>query len=155
MGLTGSIINVPIHMDVVQKSLPQSMDETLTIVVALKQHLQYKNAYQTGRVRVNIVMRALKELSSKNLYRVENICINEDWNHVLQEENANSTQNAETNTQSDTDGESNNENPTETLVHGLIESQRIRDLQDKIIELTPTEGKHVHLEFSRTNMQKK
>jgi hypothetical protein len=34
--LTGSIINVPVQMDVVQKALPQFMDETLTIAVALK-----------------------------------------------------------------------------------------------------------------------
>jgi hypothetical protein len=36
LGLTGSIINVPVQMDVVQKALPQFMDETLTIAVALK-----------------------------------------------------------------------------------------------------------------------
>jgi hypothetical protein len=78
-------------MDVVQKALPQSMNETLTIVVALKQCLQYKNAYHIGRVCVNIVMKALKQLTSRNLYMAENICINEDWNHVLQEGNANST----------------------------------------------------------------
>jgi hypothetical protein len=74
----GSIINVPIHMDVVQKALPQSMNETLTIVVSLKQCLQYKNAYQTGRVHVNIVMKALKQLTSRNLYMAKKICINED-----------------------------------------------------------------------------
>jgi hypothetical protein len=85
-------------MDVVQKALPQSMNETLTIVVSLKQRLQYKNAYQTGRVCVNTVMKALKQLTCRNMYMVENICINEDWNHVLQEGNANSMQNAETNT---------------------------------------------------------
>jgi exonuclease III len=34
----------------------------------------------------------------------------------------------------------NNEKPTETLVHGFIESQRIYDLQDKIIEVAPAEG---------------
>jgi hypothetical protein len=50
MGLTGSIINVHVHMDIVQKSLPQFMDETMTIAIALKRQLQYKNAYQTGRV---------------------------------------------------------------------------------------------------------
>jgi hypothetical protein len=36
--------------------------------------------------------------------------------------------------------DANNEAPTETLVHGLIESQRIYDLQDKIIEVAPAEG---------------
>ena len=36
MGLTGSIINVPVHMDIVQKSLPQFMNNTMTIAIALK-----------------------------------------------------------------------------------------------------------------------
>jgi hypothetical protein len=78
MGLTLSIINVLVHMDVVQKSFPQSMDETVAIVVSLKKHLQFKNAYEKCRVHVNIVMRALKELSSRNQYRDENISLNED-----------------------------------------------------------------------------
>jgi hypothetical protein len=34
----------------------------------------------------------------------------------------------------------NNERPTETLIHGFTESQCIRDLQDKIVELAPAEG---------------
>jgi hypothetical protein len=42
LGLTGSIITVPVQMDVVQKALPQFMDETLTIAVALKRQLQYR-----------------------------------------------------------------------------------------------------------------
>jgi hypothetical protein len=38
--------------------------------------------------------------------------------------------------------ESDNERPSETLVHGFIDSQCIHDLQDKIIEVAPAEGKH-------------
>lgn len=34
IGLTGSIINVPAHMDVVQKALPQYLSDTMTITVA-------------------------------------------------------------------------------------------------------------------------
>jgi len=36
IGLTGSIINVPVHMDVVQKALPQYLSDTMTIANALK-----------------------------------------------------------------------------------------------------------------------
>jgi hypothetical protein len=50
--------------------------------------------------------------------------------------------NANTNYESDTDNESESEIPTETLIHGFTESQHIHDLQDKIIELAPVEGKH-------------
>jgi hypothetical protein len=45
MGLTRSIINVHVQLDVVKKALPQFISDTLTIVVALKRFLQYKNAY--------------------------------------------------------------------------------------------------------------
>jgi hypothetical protein len=32
------------------------------------------------------------------------------------------------------------ETPAETLVHGFTDSQCIRDLQDKIVEIAPAEG---------------
>jgi hypothetical protein len=141
LGLTGSIINVPVQMDVVQIALPQSMDGTLTIAVALKRRLQYKNAYQTGKVRVNIVMRALQQLCSRSLYKAENISINKQWSFVLEQSNHNCIDNENSDHGSDMDIESDNEKSTETLVHGFIESQCIYDLQDKIIEVAPAEGK--------------
>lgn len=85
-------------------------------------------------------MKALKKLCSRSLYKAENICINENWAHVLQENNEYIVQNSNSDNESDTDSDANNEAPTETLVHGLIESQHIYDLQDKIIELAPAEG---------------
>ena len=36
IGLTGSIINVLVHMEIVQKALPQYLNDTMTIAVALK-----------------------------------------------------------------------------------------------------------------------
>jgi hypothetical protein len=36
VGLTGSIINMPIHMDIFHKALPQFMDEAMTFTIALK-----------------------------------------------------------------------------------------------------------------------
>ena len=140
MGLTGSIIKVPVQLDVVQKALPQFMSETMTNVVALKIRLQYNNAYQTSRVCVHIVMKALKELCSRTLYKAENICINENWNHVLEQGNDNSGQTFDTTSKFDTSDESKNERPTETLIHGFTDSQRIHDLQDKIVEIAPVEG---------------
>jgi hypothetical protein len=128
-------------MDVVQKALPQFIDDTLTIAVALKRRLHYKNAYQTGKVRVNIVMRALKELCSRSLYKDENISINKQWSVVLEQYNHTCIDNENFDYGSDMDIESDNEKPTETLVHGFIESQRIYDLQDKLIEVAPSEGK--------------
>jgi hypothetical protein len=132
---------VHVQLDVVQKALPQFMSETMTIVVALKRRLQYKNAYQTGRVCVHIVMKALKELCSRTLYKAQNICINENWNHVLEQGNDNSAQTFDTTSEFDTSDESENERPVETLIHGFTDSQRIHDLQDKIVEIAPVEGK--------------
>jgi hypothetical protein len=34
-----------------------------------------------------------------------------------------------------------NERPIETLIHGFTDSQRIHDLQYKIVEIAPVEGK--------------
>jgi hypothetical protein len=107
----------------------------MTIVVALKRCLQYKNAYQIGKVHVHVVMKALKELCSRALYKAENICINANWNSVLVEEHGNSAETLE-----NSSDESKNETHAETLVHGFTDSQCIRDLQDKIVKITPGEG---------------
>jgi hypothetical protein len=45
MGLTGSIINVLVQLDVVKNALPQFINNTMTIVVALKRRWKYKNSY--------------------------------------------------------------------------------------------------------------
>jgi hypothetical protein len=85
-------------------------------------------------------MKALKELCSRALYKAQNICINDNWNNVLAEEDANSAETLENASEFDTSDESENETPAETLVHVFIDSQCIRDLQDKIVEIAPVEG---------------
>ena len=106
MGLTGLIINVHVQVDVVQRLLPQFINNTLTIVVPLKRRLRYKNAYQTGKVHVHVVMKALKELCLRALYKAHNICINENWNDVLGEEDDSSAETLETASEFDTSNES-------------------------------------------------
>jgi hypothetical protein len=140
MDSTRSIINVPVQLDVVQKALPQFINNTITIDVALKRHLRYKNAYKTGKVRVHAIMNALKELCSRALYKAENICINGNWNSVLVEEHGNSADTLKNPSDFDTSDESENETPAETLVHGFIDSQCICDLQEKNVEISPVEG---------------
>ena len=102
--------------------MPQFISDTMTIVVALKILLQYKNAYQIGKVRVHVVMKELKELCSRALYKAQNICINENWNRFLVEEDANSTETLENSSEFDTTDESENETLAETLVHGFTDS---------------------------------
>ena len=93
MGLTGTFINVHVHMDVIQRALPQFVDETMTIAIALKKWLQYKISYQTGKVHVKTAMQALKELCSRHLYKNENVHINKEWDNALREKNNNTLQN--------------------------------------------------------------
>jgi hypothetical protein len=59
-------------------------------------------------------MKALKELCSRALYKSKNICINDNWNHVLEQGNDNSTQNFDTTSEFNTSDESKNEIPVET-----------------------------------------
>ena len=89
---------------------------------------------------MHVVMKALKELCSRALYKAQNICINENWNNVLGEEDENSPENLENDSENDTSDESENETPVETLVHEFNDSQCIRDLQDKIVEIAHVEG---------------
>jgi hypothetical protein len=141
MGLTGSIINVLVQLDVVKKALPQFNNNIITIVVALKRLLQYKNVYQTGKVCVHVVMKELKKLCSRALYKAKNICIiNANWNNVVIEEHGNSIETLENRSDSDTSDESKTETPAETLVHGFTDSQCISDLQDKIVEIAHGKG---------------
>ena len=87
-------------------------------------------------------MKALKELCSRALYKAQNICVNENWNSVLGEGDDNSAQTLKTTSEFDTSDQSENETLAETLVHGFTDSQCICDLQDKIVKIAPTEGKH-------------
>ena len=90
---------------------------------------------------VHIVMNALKQLCSMNLYKAENIRINREWDHILQTNNNNNIETSNNDSESETNySELEREMPTETLVHGFVESRRIHDLQDKLIELAPAEG---------------
>ena len=87
-------------------------------------------------------MKALKELCSRALYKAQNICINENQNIVLGEEDDNSVEILKNSSEFDTSDGSENETPVETLVHGFTDSQCIRDLQDKILEIALVEGDH-------------
>ena len=90
---------------------------------------------------VHIVMNALKQLCSMNLYKAENIRINREWDHILQTYNNNNIEIGNNDSDSETNySELEREMTTETLVHGFVESRRIHDLQEKLIELAPDEG---------------
>ena len=90
---------------------------------------------------VHIVMNALKQLFSMNLYRAENIRINREWDHILQTYNNNNIEIGNNDSDNETNySELKREMTTETLGHGFVESRHIHDLQEKLIELAPDEG---------------
>ena len=68
LGLTRSIINVPVNLNIVQKDLLLSLNNTSTILVSLKQRLEYKSVFQKGMVRPNIIIQALFEFAQTTLY---------------------------------------------------------------------------------------
>jgi hypothetical protein len=145
---------VPVQLDVVQKALPQFINNTITIVVALKRRLRYKNVYQTGKVRVHVVMKALKELCSRALYKAENICINGNWNNVLTEEHGNFADTLENPTDFDTSDESRMKH---LLKHWCMDSlihSAFMTCKTKLSKLHLARG-NVHLEYSRTNSLRK
>ena len=73
-------------------------------------------------MRVHAVMKALKELCSRALYKANNTCINENWNNVLGKEDDNSAETLKTSSGFDTSDKSKNETLAETLVHGFTDS---------------------------------
>ena len=85
-------------------------------------------------------MQALKEQCSIHLYKTENIHINKEQDNALGEKNNNALQNERYDNTYEIENESEDEKPTETLIHGFTDSQRMHDLKDKILEIAPTEG---------------
>ena len=142
IGLTGSIINVPVDMNIVQRALPQSINNTQTLDVSLKRCLKYKNAFQKGMVCPNVIMQALTQLTRTPLYKMHEVHINQDWQEVLQCTEENEDNSPQNTSETESDSEMENENPSETLIHGFTESRSIHNMEDKIIEIAPTEHKY-------------
>jgi hypothetical protein len=139
MGLTGGVINVPTDTSRIQHALPRDIKETDTIAVEIKKKLCYKSAYAFGRIRVHMVMKALKRLSKSMLYKMEKVVINENWKQMFNQfVDAYAT---DTDSEMDNDTNENTEEPiTKTLLHGFTDSHSIYDLQNNQINIAPAEG---------------
>lgn len=92
-----------------------------------------------GKVRVYIVMKALKQLCSRQLYKSEKICINTNWDQIV-EPNSEEMMKTIANDGENEAPESKTKNPTKTLVHAFIESHQTHGLQDRIFEVALDEG---------------
>jgi len=67
IALTGSVINVPSNLDIIQLALPRSVSDTMTIAVMIKRKMEYKHAFLSGNVRPKHLMIALKDLCNTPL----------------------------------------------------------------------------------------
>ena len=123
----------------IQCALPRDIKESDTVAVEIKKRLCYKNAYAFGRIRVHMVIKALKQLCKTMLYKMEKVKINKNWKQMFNE--------AKDAFASDSDEEVDNnidentiELVTKTLVHGFNDSHGIYDLQTNQEKIAPTEG---------------
>jgi hypothetical protein len=130
-------------MNIIQTVLPRSTNESYTIVIALKRHLQYRNAYQKGRVRPHVINNSLNELCKTTLYKMQNVKLNKNWNEHLYNLEEHITVTNSSSSDSDKDNCKNypKEMEIDTLIHGFIESRTIHSIQDKVIEIAPAKGK--------------
>ena len=139
LGLTRGVINVPTCINRIQSTLPRNIRETDTVVVAIKRRLKLKNSYAIGRVRIHIVMKALKQLCQTMLYKLEDVKIDNEWEKVFIENKE--SYDSETDIEHDcTDIDDLPEPITKTLIHGFIDAHTIYDLANKQINVAPAEG---------------
>ena len=87
LGLSGGVINVPADISRIQHALPRTLNESDTIAVAIKKNLKFRNAYAIGRIRGHIVIKALKQLFKRTLYKLENVMILEKWKEEFKKYN--------------------------------------------------------------------
>ena len=86
-------------------------------------------------------MHGLYELCKTLLYIQESIVIDQQWQRIFKKNVANETTTISVVETEDISPEDIGiETITETLVHGLSHSQLIDDLENKVIEITPSEG---------------
>ena len=119
--------------------MPRTLNESDTIAVAIKKSLKFKNAYAIGRIRGHIVIKALKQLCKRTLYKLENVMILEKWKEEFNKYNK--TYDTESDIEDEKCSELISEEPiTKTMIHGFTDSYNIYDLQNNQINIAPAEG---------------
>ena len=148
LSLYGSICHLPIEIGKVVKTLPRTLDEYETISVKLKRRLCYKNSVFTENVRPQKFFLALHYLlNNSELYKEQNININEEWleeitctnnTNTNQELNKLNKEIEEINNDSDEDDE-NEELPNAPSINTLLTDTNV-DLHNQILCIAPGEG---------------
>uniref|UniRef100_A0A8D8ZHS9 ATP-dependent DNA helicase n=1 Tax=Cacopsylla melanoneura TaxID=428564 RepID=A0A8D8ZHS9_9HEMI len=79
LGLKGSVVNIPININDNLHILPRSLENSKTVQLQLKRHIQHKTHYMFETIRPAIVIDALKYLCQTPLYIKNNIKIDEEY----------------------------------------------------------------------------
>ena len=122
--------------------MPRKINESDTISIEIKRSLKFKNVCVVGWIRPHLVIKALKQLCKRTLYKLEKVTIFDKWN----EEFLQNIKSYETETYiEDEEGqefhEQLNEEPnTKIVVHGFRNSYNIYELQNNQINITHAEG---------------
>ena len=140
LGLTGTIINVPVDLDKIQSMYPRNLDSTTTISIMLKMKLEYRNTFLAGNIHSKLVVTALTDLYKTKLYKYEGIVVNQDWEKIFNktiEQDVLHTLSPLRKTET-YENEDDIEMISETLIHGYGETNLLDDLSNKILEITPS-----------------
>ena len=145
-GIPGSVVNVLSNVDKTQRVLPHFLQDEASIVVGIKQKIEYKHCYMSGLVRPLLTMKAMEVLVQTSLYKQENILINTSWLCHIYFLKSSSIPIVESH---------NKEllckdNHTGVLLHGIENPQQIMDYTDKIVYIAPSKGNHPLGLFSDT-----
>ena len=115
---------MPTDTSRIQCVLPYHIKETDTVAVAIKKRLCYKNAYSFSRIRIHMVIKALKQLCKTMLYKMEKVQIKEKWKQMFNE--AKDVFASDSDEEVDNNIDENTIEPvTKTLVHGFTDSHSI------------------------------
>jgi hypothetical protein len=68
LGLKGSVVNIPIDINEMQKALPRKFIEMSTVQIKLRRHILHKSDYMFATIHPSEVCRAIQYLISTPLY---------------------------------------------------------------------------------------
>ncbi len=80
----GSIINVPINLNLVQNVLARMPYDDSWISLFLKRKLEYKSIYISAYVRLNMVMKKFRQIYKTPLYKNVDVSIKPNWQGLVE-----------------------------------------------------------------------
>ena len=142
----GSIVNVPVDIAPVVRSLPRTLDDAVTIPIQLKRKISYKSSVWKQNVRPKSVLAALHFLMQKELYKTANLDIDEHWLDEMVNFDTDLTYNKDVDEVMDSDSDSDgfSEIDPDENVSGNLDT--MLDEQDpeqfRTLSFSPGEGQH-------------